>query len=90
MHLRPLPARPLPSDRESHATVSRASAVRVLKHCYSVSRGERSATDRRDFTDRDLADRRIEEGLDVLEAAGHRGGLFAVGLLTAGSRPAHA
>jgi transposase len=37
MHLRPLPVRPLPSYRESYATVSRASAVRVLKHCYSVS-----------------------------------------------------
>jgi transposase len=36
-HLRPLPARPLPSYRESYATVSRASAVRVLKHSYSVS-----------------------------------------------------
>ena len=36
-HLRPLPVRPLPSYRESYATVSRASAVRVLKHSYSVS-----------------------------------------------------
>jgi hypothetical protein len=36
-HLRPLPARPLPAYRESYATVSRASAVRVLKHSYSVS-----------------------------------------------------
>ena len=35
--LRPLPLRPLPSFRESYATVSRASAVRVLKHAYSVS-----------------------------------------------------
>jgi hypothetical protein len=34
---RPLPVRPLPSFRESYATVSRASAVRVLKHSYSVS-----------------------------------------------------
>jgi hypothetical protein len=36
-HLRPLPVRPLPSYRESYATVSRASAVRVLRHSYSVS-----------------------------------------------------
>jgi hypothetical protein len=36
-HLRPLPARPLPAYRESYATVSRSSAVRVLKHSYSVS-----------------------------------------------------
>jgi transposase len=36
-HLRALPARPLPAYRESYATVSRASAVRVLKHSYSVS-----------------------------------------------------
>jgi transposase len=36
-HLRPLPARPLPAYRESYATVSRGSVVRVLKHCYSVS-----------------------------------------------------
>jgi transposase len=36
-HLRPLPARALPAYRESYATVSRASAVRVLKHSYSVS-----------------------------------------------------
>ena len=36
-HLRPLPVRPLPSFRESYATVSRSSAVRVLKHSYSVS-----------------------------------------------------
>ena len=36
-HLRPLPTRPLPAYRESYATVSRASAVRVLKHSYSVS-----------------------------------------------------
>jgi hypothetical protein len=35
--LRPLPLRPLPSFRESYATVSRASAVRVLRHSYSVS-----------------------------------------------------
>jgi len=35
-HLRPLPTRPLPAYRESYATVSRASAVRVLKHSYSV------------------------------------------------------
>jgi transposase len=37
LHLRPLPVRPLPAYRESYATVSRASAVRVLKHSYSVS-----------------------------------------------------
>ncbi|MDQ2947958.1 MAG: hypothetical protein M3Y27_18830 [Acidobacteriota bacterium] len=37
MHLRPLPVRALPSYRESYATVSRGSVVRVLKHCYSVS-----------------------------------------------------
>jgi transposase len=36
-HLRALPVRPLPAYRESYATVSRASAVRVLKHSYSVS-----------------------------------------------------
>jgi transposase len=36
-HLRPLPTRALPAYRESYATVSRASAVRVLKHSYSVS-----------------------------------------------------
>jgi len=36
-HLRSLPTRPLPAYRESYATVSRASAVRVLKHSYSVS-----------------------------------------------------
>jgi transposase len=36
-HLRVLPARPLPAYRESYATVSRASAVRVLKCSYSVS-----------------------------------------------------
>jgi transposase len=36
-HLRALPKRPLPAYRESYATVSRASAVRVLKHSYSVS-----------------------------------------------------
>jgi hypothetical protein len=36
-HLRALPARPLPAYRESYVTVSRASAVRVLKHSYSVS-----------------------------------------------------
>ena len=36
-HLRALPVRPLPSYRESYATVSRASAVRILKHSYSVS-----------------------------------------------------
>lgn len=35
-HLRALPARPLPAYRESYATVSRASAVRILKHSYSV------------------------------------------------------
>jgi transposase len=35
--LRALPTRPLPAYRESYATVSRASAVRVLKHSYSVS-----------------------------------------------------
>jgi hypothetical protein len=29
--------RPLPAYRESYATVSRASAVRILKHSYSVS-----------------------------------------------------
>ena len=29
--------RPLPAYRESYATVSRGSVVRVLKHCYSVS-----------------------------------------------------
>ncbi len=31
-HLRPLPVRPLPSYRESYATVSRASAVRVCQY----------------------------------------------------------
>jgi transposase len=36
-HLRALPVRPLPAYRESYATVSRASAVRILKHSYSVS-----------------------------------------------------
>jgi transposase len=36
-HLRPLPKRPLPAYRESYATVSRFSVVRVLKHSYSVS-----------------------------------------------------
>ena len=36
-HLRALPLRPLPAYRESYATVSRASAVRILKHSYSVS-----------------------------------------------------
>lgn len=36
-HLRPLPKRALPVYRESYATVSRASVVRVLKHSYSVS-----------------------------------------------------
>jgi hypothetical protein len=36
-HLRALPARPLPAYRESYVTVSRASAVRVLRHSYSVS-----------------------------------------------------
>ncbi|MGH8428684.1 MAG: Mu transposase domain-containing protein [Gammaproteobacteria bacterium] len=36
-HLRALPARALPAYRESYATVSRASTVRVLKHSYSVS-----------------------------------------------------
>jgi transposase len=35
--LRALPRRPLPAYRESYATVSRASAVRILKHSYSVS-----------------------------------------------------
>jgi hypothetical protein len=38
--------------------------------------GERSASDRRDFTDGNLAVRCIEEGLDVLEATAHRGGAF--------------
>ncbi|HEY2676429.1 MAG TPA: IS21 family transposase [Steroidobacteraceae bacterium] len=37
VHLRALPLRPLPAYRESYATVSRASAVRILKHSYSVS-----------------------------------------------------
>lgn len=37
VHLRALPMRPLPAYRESYATVSRASAVRILKHSYSVS-----------------------------------------------------
>ena len=37
VHLRALPVRALPAYRESYATVSRASAVRVLKHSYSVS-----------------------------------------------------
>jgi transposase len=36
-HLRPLPTRALPAYREMYSTVSRASAVRVLKHSYSVS-----------------------------------------------------
>jgi transposase len=36
-HLRALPTRPLPAYRESYATVSRSSSVRVLKHSYSVS-----------------------------------------------------
>jgi len=36
-HLRALPVRALPAYRESYATVSGASAVRVLKHSYSVS-----------------------------------------------------
>jgi transposase len=36
-HLRGLPTRPLPAYRESYATVSRSSAVRILKHSYSVS-----------------------------------------------------
>jgi len=36
-HQRALPVRPLPAYRESYVTVSRASAVRVLKHSYSVS-----------------------------------------------------
>jgi transposase len=35
-HLRALPVRPLPAYRESYVTVSRASAVRILKHSYSV------------------------------------------------------
>jgi hypothetical protein len=37
VHLRALPVRPLPAYRESYATVSRSSAVRILKHSYSVS-----------------------------------------------------
>ena len=36
-HLRPLPTRPLPAYRETYATVSRFSVVRILKHSYSVS-----------------------------------------------------
>jgi len=36
-HLRALPVRQLPAYREFYATVSRASAVRVLKRSYSVS-----------------------------------------------------
>jgi hypothetical protein len=36
-HLRALPVRPLPAYRESYVTVSRASAVRILKRSYSVS-----------------------------------------------------
>jgi transposase len=36
-HLRPLPARPLPSYRELYATVTRASAVRISNRSYSVS-----------------------------------------------------
>ncbi len=36
-HLRPLPERALPAYREFYATVSRASAVRILRHSYSVS-----------------------------------------------------
>jgi transposase len=36
-HLRPLPARSLPSYRELYATVTRASAVRISNRCYSVS-----------------------------------------------------
>ena len=36
-HLRPLPARALPSYRESYATVSRSSLVRILDRSYSVS-----------------------------------------------------
>ena len=36
-HLRPLPARPLPSYRELYVTVSRASAVRISNRSYSVS-----------------------------------------------------
>ncbi|MGH8206885.1 MAG: IS21 family transposase, partial [Steroidobacteraceae bacterium] len=35
--LRSLPARPLPAYKELYATVSRASAVRVVNHSYSVS-----------------------------------------------------
>jgi len=35
-HLRPLPVRGLPAYREMYATVSRASAVRIVKHSYSV------------------------------------------------------
>ena len=36
-HLHPLPVRPLPAYREFYATVSRASAIRVVKRSYSVS-----------------------------------------------------
>jgi transposase len=36
-HLRPLPIRPLPAYRETYATVSRFSVVRILKRSYSVS-----------------------------------------------------
>jgi transposase len=36
-HLRALPVRALPAYRESYATVSRSSTVRILKHSYSVS-----------------------------------------------------
>jgi Integrase core domain len=36
-HLQALPVRALPAYRESYATVSRTSAVRILKHSYSVS-----------------------------------------------------
>jgi hypothetical protein len=36
-HLRPLPARALPSYREIYATVSRSSTVRIVGRAYSVS-----------------------------------------------------
>lgn len=36
-HLRALPSRPLPAYKEFYATVSRASAVRVIHRSYSVS-----------------------------------------------------
>ena len=41
-----------------------------------ADRGQCSASDRRDFTDGDLTARRIEEGLDVLEATVRHGGAF--------------